>query len=212
MTEESQSWSKEDMLRLKASKDQLHLEELASTTAAAENRQHLDQHLEQHKCDFEETCASPHRLGPRSPKQRRPAGRRVASAAARHRLPAGAAWPAHSREYLHPIHSTVPQLVDRERLAVGETVAEMGGAETPSESEQSDGVVEDVGGDWREGGGLGGRKNASIQAFNVHHNVNKSAFERRRLPLKDEFRQMVHDNKSRSEALKTAHAAGKFRL
>ena len=91
-------------------------------------------------------------------------------------------------------------------------MAEMGGAETPSESEQSDGVVEEVGGDWREGFGLGGRKNTSIQAFNVHNNVSKSAFERRRLPLKDEFRQMVNDNKSRSEALKTAHAAGKFRL
>lgn len=212
MTEESQSWSKEDMLRLKAPKDQLHLEDPASTTAAAENRQHFDQHLEQDKCDFEETCASPHRLGPRSPKQRRPAGRRVASAGVRIRLPAGAAWTAHIRESLHPIHSTVPQLVDRERLALGGKVAEMGGAETPSESEQSDGLVEDVGGDWREGSGLGGRKNTSIQAFNINNNVNKSAFERRRLPLKDEFRQMVHDNKSRSEALKTAHAAGKFRL
>jgi len=36
VTEESQSWSKEDMLRLKALKDQLHPEEFASTTAAAE--------------------------------------------------------------------------------------------------------------------------------------------------------------------------------
>jgi len=157
--------------------------ELATVTEESQSWSRQDQ---QERVEYNETCASPlNRMGPKSPKQRRPA-RRAGSAGMRLRLPCSGtahteAWHTNGAphrdsqrlDHLHlPQRSCMPKLVD--------TLEGLGGVDTDPE-------MEDVGtGREGRGGGGGGQK---------------SVF-RRRQPLKDEFRQMVHDNKTRSEALR----------
>ena len=137
-------------------------------------------------------CASPlQRKGPKSPKQRRP-GRRLGSAGLRVRATAaecsraqgggayGTAFPPYMASYVDSDSLyPVPQLVDH--MHEGMT---HGAPQAEEYSEELSG-----------GEGSRGRDHG------------QNVYMRRRLPLKDEFRQMIHDNKARSEALKRSAEA-----
>jgi hypothetical protein len=182
VTEESQSWSRKDLPQEEAQGN--------CTESGARER-----------VDYRE----PDRKGPKTPTQRRP-GRRANSAGLRMRRPSyertvycGRGPPVYTqseaslnkdRDALFPGRSeqspAMPQLVDvhgkeRREDDVGDGIA--------SEAKEHEG------GALGEGGGSGVEQHAHVYE-------GKGVYVRRRLPLKDEFRQMVEDNKLRSEALR----------
>ena len=191
VTEESQSWTRKD-------EQQQQAHSPADRTDAGE------------RVEYTATSLPLQRKGPKSPKQRRP-GRRAGSAGMQRfrstaadcsRSQAGVApaspprgwgpddgaFPQHIAPFVHgdslfPLHQRhgtcgMPQLVDSLHAHEGSPRAEHYSDELSASEEAAVG----------RGGGQ-----------NVHV--------RRKLPLKDEFRQMINDNKARSEALKRSAEA-----
>jgi hypothetical protein len=187
VTEESQSWTRKD-------EQQLQAHSPADGTDVGE------------RVEYTATSSPLQRKGPKSPKQRRP-GRRAGStgmqrfrstAADCSRSQAGAApespprgWGPHGGAFpqhifpfedgdsLYPLHQRhgMPQLVDSLHAHEGASRAEHYSDELSAGEEV---------------GSRGSGQNVYV---------------RRKLPLKDEFRQMINDNKARSEALKRSAEA-----
>ena len=133
------------------------------------------------RVDYQEARTCPlHRKGPRSPKLRR-SGRRPYSAGLRVRLPvAGRSVSQGSGSY----GGAWPALA----------VAHAGDGLQPSCLQ-----VPQLVDTWDEESLPAAQRGVSEEGDGVD---GQGTYVRRRLPLKDEFRQMVHDNKTRSEALK----------